>query len=89
MGMLEDIMKVLDRWEVWREVQKLPEKLEALERRIGELEQKIGGKWPPDVCKFCGERSLRLHQTYPADAKGKIEQIWECGSCGKFENRVG
>lgn len=87
MGMLEDIMKTLDRWEVWRTLQQVPVRTDSLERRVTELEEKLSGKWPADVCKFCGVRAVRLHQTRGPN-KGKIEQIWHCNSCNKYETRI-
>src|SRR5262249_1194543 len=39
------------------------------------LEEKLGGKWPADVCKFCGERAVRLETSYPA-REGLVDQIW-------------
>jgi len=33
-----------------------PRNLEALKRRVAELEEKLGSKRPPDVCQACGER---------------------------------
>jgi len=88
MGMLDDIMKTLDRWEVWRTLQMVPARTEALERRVSELEDKLGGKWPPDVCRYCGERASRLHQSYQADAKGIIKELWHCSACNKYEDRA-
>lgn len=89
MSLIDDIMKALDRWETWHELQKLPTAVRALEIRIAELETQLGGKWPPDVCKFCGERAVRLDMTYAPNAKGKVPQSWHCGSCDKYENRLG
>jgi len=87
MGMIDDIMKALDRWDVWREMQALPAKWQSLEKRVAELEGKLSGKWPPDVCKFCGERAARLDSTSVLD-KGKVQQLWKCQSCGRYESRI-
>ena len=88
MGMIDDIMKALDRWDIWRDVQKLPAKSEALERRVADIEQKLGSKWPPDVCKYCGERAVRLNTDRVPDDKGKVHQVWHCTACDKYENRI-
>jgi hypothetical protein len=61
MGVLEDILKTLDRVEIWKEVQNTPQRVTALEKRLGALEKKLGGKWPADVCRYCGERGARLN----------------------------
>jgi len=81
MGMIDDIMKALDRWEVWRDLQQVPTKMEALERRIAELETKLGGKWPGDVCPYCGAQAFRLERT---DMLGKRE-TWKCGECAQTQ----
>jgi hypothetical protein len=88
MGMIEDIMKALDRWDVWREVQQLPAKWVALEKRVEELERKLGEKHAPDECKFCGARAVRLNATLGPNEKGKIMQHWVCKDCNKTEVRV-
>src|ERR1700675_3702626 len=77
MGMIDDVMKALDRWEVWREIQALPPKWLALEKRVVDLEEKLGDKWPPDVCKFSGERAVRLTHARAGD-KGNVHQNWQC-----------
>ena len=88
MGMIEDVMKALDRWEVWRDVQTLPAKQIDLEKRVKELEEKLGGKWPGDLCHKCGERALRLWHSYPqVDKKGNITEDWKCERCGNQEPR--
>jgi hypothetical protein len=87
MGLLDDIMKTLDRWEVWREIQALPEKWLALEKRVADTEEKLGSKWPPDVCKFCGERAARLIWAEPGHSKGYKREDWRCAKCSATEMR--
>jgi hypothetical protein len=41
----------LDRVEIWKQLQGTPQRISELEKRVAELEGKIGGKWPADVCK--------------------------------------
>ncbi len=87
MGLLDDIMKTLDRWDVWREVRQTPAKIDALATRVAALEEKLGGKSPPDVCKFCGERTTRLTAARGPTAKGNMTEHWTCSSCGQVEIR--
>ena len=72
MGVLEDILKALDRVEIWKEVQNTPQRVSALEKRIGALEEKLGGKWPADVCRYCGERGARLNHAIPCRGKTDV-----------------
>lgn len=88
MGVLDDTMKLLDRIPVWKRLQTIPDEVDALSKRVVELEEKLGGKWPPDVCKFCGERAARLSHSLGPDTKGKIQQSWGCASCGNVEKRL-
>lgn len=60
-----------------------PTRLDEAENRIAELEAKLGGKWPADVCKYCGERSARMYsQPNPG------MEVWLCGSCKRSEKRL-
>ena len=86
MGVIEDMLNALDRIEWWRELRGVPTRVAALEKKIADLEEKLGGKWPADVCKFCGERAVRLETSCPA-REGLVDQIWLCEKCGKHENR--
>ena len=88
MGLLDDILKTLDRIPVWKRLQIVPEEVDELRSRVAELEEKLGGKWPPDICKFCGARAVRLTATRGPDARGKIIQLWGCGECNEVERRL-
>jgi hypothetical protein len=89
MGVLEDILKALDRVEIWKEVQNTPQRVSALEKRIGALEEKLGGKWPADVCRYCGERGARLNHAIPRpNDQGFMIEDWKCEKCGKTDVRA-
>lgn len=88
MGMIDDIMKALDRWEEWRLMRSLPVEFARLERRVAELEEKLGGKWPADVCRFCGERGMRLTRVFGPDMKGNMRESWNCEKCRGHDERV-
>jgi hypothetical protein len=87
-GLLEDMLKALDRVEIWKELQAAPGRISELEKRVAELEGKLGGKWPADVCKFCGARASRLSSTFGPTAKGKIIEDWKCAECTQTETRL-
>lgn len=87
MGILEDVMKVFDRWDEGKRMRATPGRVDELERRVSGLEERFGGKWPPDVCKYCGERAARMSFSHP-NGKGKIQQDWTCSACNEVEVRV-
>jgi hypothetical protein len=88
MGLLEDMLKALDRVEVWKELQNAPKRIAELENRIADLEQKLGGKWPADVCRFCGERAMRLSATLGPNEKGMMREHWDCSACKNQDVRL-
>ena len=87
MGLLEDILNALDRIPVWRRLQGLPPEVDELKKRIAALEEKLGDKWPADVCKFCGARAARLQNMLGPDTKGNMRQQWACAECNQIEDR--
>ena len=87
MALLDDILKALDRWDLWRQITTTPERVESLERRVAELETKLGETWPPDVCTACGKRALRHSFDRGPDANGVVTQYWTCQSCDSEQRR--
>ena len=87
-GILEDILSALERIPVWKRLQHLPGEVDGLQKRVSELEQKLGEKWPPEICKFCGARAARLANSYPVDSKGISREDWKCSECGRYEMRA-
>jgi hypothetical protein len=86
---LKDLMELLDRWDEWKAVRAGPGRIDALEKEIAELRERLGpsDKWPPDVCKACGARALRLGWTRADQTVKKIKQDWNCGECRAVEVR--
>lgn len=82
MGIVDDILKALDRVPVWKRVQELPSEVDDLKGRIAALEEKLSGKWPADVCRFCGARAARL-----AGAPRGSEEKWFCEECNQTDFR--
>jgi len=88
MGIIEDVFKALDRLPGWTRIQGLPGEFDQLAKRVANLEEKLGGKWPADVCRFCGERAVRMTFCTNANTKGQVEQTWVCGQCNGHDIRV-
>jgi hypothetical protein len=84
----DDVVKVLNRIPIWKRLGEVPSEVDELKRRVGELEEKLGSKWPGDVCKFCGARAARLGHTIGPDAKGCLQQTWHCNECNQDELRL-
>lgn len=86
---MDETLKVLDRIPIWKRLGEVPDEVDDLKRRVAALEEQLGGKWPADVCKFCGDRATRLQASFGPDAKtGKLRQQWQCASCKKIEIRM-
>jgi hypothetical protein len=80
MGMVEDILKVLDRLPGWKRLQEVPSEVDELKSRVAALEEKLGGKWPPDVCALCGARAARMGHRH-VDERGTVAERWDCEDC--------
>lgn len=81
MSMLEDVLKALDRFPLWKRLSEVPAEVDDLRQRLAAVEQKLGDKWPPDVCKSCGERALRMIKST------QDHQVWTCSVCHNPETR--
>lgn len=79
MGIIDDIMKALDRIPGWKRLQEIPSEVDALRKRVEELEQKLGEKWPADVCRKCGARAARVGHSH--NEKGVICERYDCAEC--------
>jgi hypothetical protein len=90
MGVLDDVRKWLNDVPLWKELGTIPDRTAALEKRVAELDEKLNGKWPPDVCLKCGSRTMRVTATYGPDDKKNMIQHWRCGdeSCNYHEERI-
>jgi len=89
LGIVDETLKVLDRIPIWKRLGEVPSEVDDLKKRVAALEEMLGGTWPPDVCKFCGKRAVRLQASFGAEAKtGKARQQWQCGKCGQIEIRL-
>lgn len=78
MGLLEDILKALDRVEAWKALQEVPAKTRAIEERVTALEASLA-RCPAEGCPYCGARAWRLERTM---MWGQCE-IWHCLECSK------
>ena len=80
-------MRAFESWKQCQHMWAAPGNLEALQKRVAELEEKLNGKHPPDVCQACGERQVRLSWSAPSSTRVLIHQAWSCKACGFVETR--
>lgn len=83
MGLLEDVMKTLERIPVWKRLSTLPAEVEALKSRIEAIEAKLSGA-TGDACPKCGEMSFRIISNHPMDGfedMGVFLDVWKCDKC--------
>lgn len=81
MGIVDETLKVLDRIPIWRRLSEVPAEIDVLKEKVAALEEKLNGKWPGDVCRYCGSRAARL----ASPPRG--QENWKCDDCGQVDYR--
>ncbi len=89
MGMIEDVMKALDRIPGWKRISDAPRQIDALEQRVAALEARLTPA-AGDQCPRCREMAFRLIETVPADPPwntlGVRVDVLRCSAC-RYEDR--
>ncbi|SRR5258708_666346 len=89
MGVIDDILKALDRIPGWTRIQQLPAEVDQLTTKVAALEELLSGKHAADYCRYCGARDVRLYYSFPSvDAKGNVRETWRCDTCEKEDERI-
>lgn len=89
MGMLEDVIKALERIPLWKQVSVLPARVEQLEARIASLEAQLAGK-PGALCPMCNATGFARTASKPDPvfgATGLMLDSYRCPDCGHAEDR--
>jgi hypothetical protein len=85
---LSDMVALLDRWSVWKDVRTNADKVPALEERIAALEERLA-RAPGAACPKCGALEFRTEKTVPTAgpfrAVGAIDRHLKCGACDHTE----
>ena len=90
MAVIGEVTELLRRWDVWKRVEAAPDRLDALERRVAELEAKIASRPTPESCPICerGEMKVVDVQPDPAFAFAGLQlRRMKCNACGHAEER--
>lgn len=92
MAMVGDIVELLKRWDVWRRVEQTPDRVDALEKRVGELESRLK-KAPGEACSSFGDFSFRIAKSEEAEGPfavfGTRNYHWKCQACGYEDKKMG
>jgi len=84
MGILEDVMKALERIPSWKRLQNLPTQVEELERRINALESRLNPA-TGEQCPSCRAMAFKLLRSEPAPepwgSMGVRQDHFACSAC--------
>jgi len=87
-GIVDETLKVLERIPIWKRLGEIPAEVDDLKQRLAVLEGQLNGKWPADVCRYCGARAVRLARQFGRpDIHGLMVEEWACGDCGRVDER--
>lgn len=92
MAVVADIVELLRRWDIWRRVEQTPDRVDALEKRVAELEARLK-KAPGEACPSCGDLDFRITKSEgvggPFAVMGARNYHWKCQSCGYEDVKMG
>ena len=91
MAVLGELVEILKRWDVWKRVEATPDRIDALEMRVAELEAKLQ-RAPGEACPSCGAFAFRVTSSHPHPTLGgvlgtMVHQI-KCAECGFTDQKV-
>lgn len=91
MAVLGEVTELLRRWDVWKRVEDAPNRIDALEKRVVELESRLL-RAPGVACPKCGALEFRTTKTQPLPGKlgelGAVYRFMECGACNHTERKT-
>lgn len=88
--MLNDVVKFLERWDVWKAVAKSPARIDALEKRVAILEAMFAAP-PGKPCPKCRKPAFVVEKSVPSRGPfgplGHLDRTYVC-PCGYSEVRT-
>lgn len=91
MGMIEDVMKALERIPAWKRLATMPAELDALRNRVSQLEARLQPA-SGDICPRCREPKFILEDSSPVRGGlgdlGARQHRYRCSGCGFEDVRV-
>jgi hypothetical protein len=88
MSRLESILHVLEKWPRWEGIAEAPRRIDALEKRVAELERRLA---PGESCPTCGAPEFRVLSSRVAlgvSGKAVTVQRLRCSACGLEDERT-
>ncbi len=88
---LGDIVKLLERWDVWRRIEAAPGRIDALEERVAALEAELKRRPAVEACTKCGHEPFKVTDVQPHPSLGDVgvqERVHACDACGHTETRT-
>ena len=87
---MSDILKLLDKWPTWKKMKEAPERIEALETRLANLEERLK-RAPGEACPRCGVLAYRVASSKKDPIMGEagaLVRTMECEECGFTEDHT-
>jgi hypothetical protein len=84
MGMIEDVLKALERIPAWKRLSAVPAEVDALTRRVAALEARLAPA-TGDACPRCRAMAFALIESRPEPepwgSMGSREYVYRCSAC--------
>lgn len=87
---ISDLVALLDRWDVWKQVRENAGRVPALEARVAALEACLAAA-PGRNCPACGKPAWRVIASAPDPDFGEVGMVRRtlaCSECGFTEART-